>query len=254
MNGQTQAIFACTTPLPPRCLPAALGSAYAKETTVKQERAARTRSSLVEAAAKEFDRNGYEGTSLARVSRTAGISIGALTFHFASKGELADAVLTQGLRATRTAVERVRAQEAPALRSIIELTLSLVRLLEEDPSVRATARLFRERTNGARDWSFEWAPFVTELVTQGRWDDLKASADPKVVTTLADFLITGAELQVRRRAQTPDHAQESAEAQLAQIWRMALCRTGEERSGHCPSSDSDAAGTADAGPQARHLP
>ncbi|MDJ0466754.1 TetR/AcrR family transcriptional regulator [Streptomyces sp. H27-C3] len=203
---------------------------------------------MVKAAAKEFDRNGYEGTSLARVSRSANISIGALTFHFASKGDLADAVLAQGLLEARAVIECVRASKTPALESVIELTLSLVRLLEEDDSVRAAARLTRERTDFARDWSFEWAPFMAELVAQGQWDDLRPSADPKVVTALADYLITGAEVQVRRRvqAQTSECPRESSQAQLAEIWDMALCRKGNQRFPYRPRSDS---GTADAAPR-----
>lgn len=223
------------------------GERNAKETTVTQERAARTRSSLVEAAAKEFDCNGYEGTSLARVSRTAGISIGALTFHFASKGQLADAVLTQGLGAARDTVERVRALEGPALQSVVELTLSLVRLLEEKASVRAAARLARERTSCAADWSSEWAPFTAQLVARGQWDGLRAGVSPQVVVAFADFLITGAEVQIRRRAQAPDPAQETTEAQLTNIWRMVLYGTGDDRSGHWPGRDSDTAGRADGG-------
>jgi AcrR family transcriptional regulator len=189
---------------------------------VKQERAARTRNILVKAAALEFDRNGYEGTSLARVSRTAGISMGALTFHFASKAELADTVLAQGLLAARGAAERVRAREAPALRSVIDLTLSLARLLEEEASVRAAARLSRERAKCADHWSRQWAALMEDLLARGQWDDLRPSADPKAVAALADYLIAGAEARVRQRVRAPDGGGESAEAQLAEIWKLAL--------------------------------
>ncbi|CAL9674672.1 TetR family transcriptional regulator [Streptomyces sp. enrichment culture] len=201
---------------------------------MRQERAARTRNTLVKAAALEFDRNGYEGTSLARVSRTAGISMGALTFHFASKAELAETVLTQGLTAARDAVEAVRARETPALRSVIDLTLSLARLLEEETSVRAAARLARERAMHAKDWPRQWAPLMDDLLARGRWEGLRPSTDPTTVAALADYLIAGAEARVRQSGRTPDADDEDAVAHLARIWRLILCGICDNTSVLCP--------------------
>ncbi|MFH8492363.1 TetR family transcriptional regulator [Streptomyces longisporoflavus] len=58
----------------------------------RQERAVRTRTALIEAAAELFHREGYEATSLAMVTARAKVSNGALYFHFATKADLADAV------------------------------------------------------------------------------------------------------------------------------------------------------------------
>ncbi len=62
----------------------------------KKEQAARTRAVLVLAAANNFDRHGYDGTSLAAVCAEAGTTMGALTFHFRSKAVLAEAVADEG--------------------------------------------------------------------------------------------------------------------------------------------------------------
>lgn len=80
---------------------------------VRQERAVRTRQALLDAAAEEFDRHGYEGTSLNRVCRAAGITIGALTFHFSTKAELADAVQSQGRIITRAALDSMPPARLP---------------------------------------------------------------------------------------------------------------------------------------------
>jgi AcrR family transcriptional regulator len=58
----------------------------------KQERAVRTRNALIESAAQLFDQEGFEVVTLAAISARAGVSNGALHFHFASKAALADAV------------------------------------------------------------------------------------------------------------------------------------------------------------------
>ncbi|MFD3756046.1 TetR family transcriptional regulator [Streptomyces sp. NPDC058622] len=58
----------------------------------KQERAARTRESLVRAAAEVFAEQGFVTASIAVISRRAGVSAGGLHFHFESKTALAQAV------------------------------------------------------------------------------------------------------------------------------------------------------------------
>ncbi len=58
----------------------------------KQERAARTRWLLIQAAAETFVQKGFTRASIAAISRQAGVSNGALHFHYETKDALADAV------------------------------------------------------------------------------------------------------------------------------------------------------------------
>jgi AcrR family transcriptional regulator len=48
----------------------------------KQERAVQTRESLLRAAAEVFDEYGYSGASINRILKRAGLTAGALYFHF----------------------------------------------------------------------------------------------------------------------------------------------------------------------------
>ncbi|MCB5165613.1 TetR/AcrR family transcriptional regulator [Streptomyces bambusae] len=190
---------------------------------VKQERAARSRSSLVRAAAEQFDRDGYAGASLSRICRAAGISSGGLTFHFSSKEELARAVEEVGNAAVGTAVERIRTRRTPPLRRLVALTLELTRLVENDPAVRALVRLERERP-GAPQWSDLWVPAARDLVRQARDEGrLRPSAHPETVAALAAHLVTGAEILARRQRDTgaPAPAEGSGEL-LERIWRLVL--------------------------------
>lgn len=59
---------------------------------VRQERAVRTREALIRSAAEVFHHEGFTAASLTLISSRAGVSNGALHFHFASKAVLADAV------------------------------------------------------------------------------------------------------------------------------------------------------------------
>lgn len=58
-----------------------------------QERAKATKVSIVEGAAAVFEEIGYGNTSLSSVAERAGVTKGALYFHFKSKEDLALAVI-----------------------------------------------------------------------------------------------------------------------------------------------------------------
>lgn len=59
----------------------------------KQDRAIRTRQAILMAAAKTFEKHGYQAATITEILRIAGVTKGALYFHFPSKEELALGVL-----------------------------------------------------------------------------------------------------------------------------------------------------------------
>ncbi|MHB9757750.1 ScbR family autoregulator-binding transcription factor [Streptomyces sp. BYX5S] len=110
---------------------------------VKQERAQRTRRSLIDAAAEVFAQDGYEPARLATISRRAGVSNGALHFHFANKQTLAQAVEEE---AVATLVRITRAAQGPesgagggrcAVQALVDATYELMGRLADDIVVRA---------------------------------------------------------------------------------------------------------------------
>ncbi|MFB7121955.1 TetR/AcrR family transcriptional regulator [Kitasatospora xanthocidica] len=108
-----------------------------------QERSERTRGRLVEAGAALFDRRGYAGATLGEIAAAAGVTKGALYFHFASKEELARAVSAQAERSLRSACAELRAASSP-LQGLIDAGYWLVEALGTDPVIRAAFRLGRE--------------------------------------------------------------------------------------------------------------
>jgi AcrR family transcriptional regulator len=187
---------------------------------VKQERAARSRRSLVRAAAAHFDRDGYAGTSLSQVSKSAGISLGGLTFHFSSKAELAEAVEEEGRSAAVATLDRLIASPDPPLRQLVGLTVELARQIEENDAVRAMMRLARERP-GAPPWSAEWLPVARDLLQRAQdKGQLRSAARPEAVAALAVHLVSGAEMTARRGA--GGEAPERASEVLGRIWELVL--------------------------------
>ncbi|GAA3825805.1 TetR family transcriptional regulator [Streptomyces phyllanthi] len=189
---------------------------------VKQERAARTRESLIQAAAKAFDSAGFDGTSLGRVSAGAGISMGALTFHFRTKADLADAVQLRGVSLTRDAVKQVICSRTAELETVVAITLALVGLLEESTVVRAAARLSRERAATSVPWPSSWVPVVEDLLDRVPEQDLRPGTDPGVLLSLVSHLVTGAEVHIRNDIRSAEKKRTRTVAQVAEIWDIAL--------------------------------
>ncbi|MFF9347125.1 TetR family transcriptional regulator [Streptomyces sp. NPDC014734] len=184
---------------------------------VKQARAVRTRAALVHAAAEQFAQGGYERTSLARISRAADISMGALSFHFASKAELAEAVHEGGRELVEAALDKLGSEPGSALRAVVRLTLELTRLIDKEPLVRSAVRLARER-QAFEEWSEIWLPTVRELLAKASRDgELREGALPDDVTRLVEYLTAGSEAQLNASKEVRD-----ATESLERVWRLAL--------------------------------
>ncbi|MGW2835914.1 ScbR family autoregulator-binding transcription factor [Streptomyces sp. NPDC001286] len=188
---------------------------------VKQERAARTRESLVRAAAEVFARDGFVLASLTSISRRAGVSNGALHFHFASKQALAGAVEDEAAAVLRAIGALARAGGAHPLQRLIDATHALMERLDEDVVVRAGFELGSgpPRRDGAADLRGQWQSWVEEVLKDAEREGLlapgvsAADASVTVVAATVGFEQLGAEDPAWMSAQT-----------LVQFWDLLLPR------------------------------
>ncbi|MEU8779713.1 ScbR family autoregulator-binding transcription factor [Streptomyces sp. NPDC048606] len=107
---------------------------------VRQERAENTRQAILEGAAIAFDRSGFGGTSLSDVVKHAGVTKGALYFHFPSKEALARTLIDEQFQVSKD----VPAIEEPGLQTVIDLTHQMAFGLRTNVRVRAGIRLVIE--------------------------------------------------------------------------------------------------------------
>ncbi|MFF5707101.1 ScbR family autoregulator-binding transcription factor [Streptomyces sp. NPDC012794] len=134
---------------------------------MKQERAVRTRQALIESAATVFGRRGYAEATLSMISVGAGVSPGALHFHFENKAAVAEAVEAAGARALRAVACEVYAQRTSALQALADSSQALARLLLSDVVARAGFRLNREPAySPAYALPREWHEYVHRLLTE----------------------------------------------------------------------------------------
>ncbi|WP_406117823.1 ScbR family autoregulator-binding transcription factor [Streptomyces sp. NBC_00989] len=108
---------------------------------VKQERAARTRRSLIEAASEVFAEAGFAPASLGAISTRAGVSNGALHFHFANKNMLAEAVEAQAAGTVSAITGAARQRQGESLQAVVDATHGLMDALARDTVLRAGFQL-----------------------------------------------------------------------------------------------------------------
>ncbi|HEV3172558.1 MAG TPA: ScbR family autoregulator-binding transcription factor [Actinocrinis sp.] len=164
----------------------------------QQERAQRTRDTVLRAAGEAFAEKGFLGTSMADIFARAGVTKGALYFHFSSKEELAFAVISAGEELGNVVVQEVLASDAPPLQKLIDISIRWASYIQTDPIVRANVRLIVEQGTYSRDVPNSYDPWeqVASLLLKDAQErgELERSVDVKA---LAEFIVaafTGAQI------------------------------------------------------------
>ncbi len=104
----------------------------------KQARARETRRRILNAAAVVFAKNGYAASAVEDVLKESGTTRGALYFHFASKEDLARAVIEE-----QTSLLPPHVAECP-LQAAIDASHFIARELQGNPMMQAGVRLVIE--------------------------------------------------------------------------------------------------------------
>ncbi|MFI1734580.1 ScbR family autoregulator-binding transcription factor [Streptomyces acidicola] len=156
---------------------------------VKQERALRTRQALIRAGAELFAREGFVAASLSTISGEAGVSNGALHFHFENKRALARAVEDEALARLRRIIDTSLERDGRALPALVDATYGLVNRIAEDVVVRAGFELGDDpgRGEGAslrREWQ-RWVEETVRRAARDGWLARGVSVDDAVTAVVA---------------------------------------------------------------------
>ncbi|MGY6020336.1 ScbR family autoregulator-binding transcription factor [Streptomyces spinosirectus] len=117
-----------------------------RDTGLKQERAVRTRGQVLDAAAKAFATKGFPAVTVQDVAELAGVTKGAVYFHFANKEALAQAVADEFYHLLGVIGQEVEEGGLPPLRAVSELLKRTAVAFRDDTMVQAGARLQIERS------------------------------------------------------------------------------------------------------------
>ncbi|BCW48720.1 ScbR family autoregulator-binding transcription factor [Arthrobacter sp. StoSoilB13] len=136
-----------------------------------QQRAKDTRLSVIEGAAHVFTEVGYGNASLSDITKRAGVTKGALYFHFTSKRELALAVIQEQHALVLAAGAGIVGSNMTALDKIIGLCRMFGRQLLDEAIVQGGIRLTFEASAFDADISGpyqDWIETVEQLLRQAQ--------------------------------------------------------------------------------------
>ncbi len=186
----------------------------AQDGGTRQQRAVATRAAILDAAAGEFDERGYLGTSMDAVAERAGLTKGALYFHFTSKADLAGAVIARQHEVSRRYGEAAAARGTTPLEVLMWMSQGLASQMIHETVVSAGIRLSTEAATAdvaRQDPYADWIAVVTDLVRQGiDAGEVDPAWDPELVgrvvipaytgvQTVSDVLADRSDLYVRLR-------------------------------------------------------
>ncbi|MEU6826892.1 ScbR family autoregulator-binding transcription factor [Streptomyces atriruber] len=166
---------------------------------VQQQRAARTRESLMRAAAEVFAAEGFVPATLGTISRRAGVSAGALHFHFENKHALARAVEAASLVTLHRITQQAERDHPGALPRLIAAGEALLHAVEQDVVVRAGFQLVGPAAwrTGPLDLRDAWQRWVEALLHTARREGTLAGgvsparAAAAVVAATVGFAVLG---------------------------------------------------------------
>jgi AcrR family transcriptional regulator len=158
--------------------------------TGKQARSLQTYERVLDAAAVEFAQHGYPNTNLQRVAERTGLTKGALYGHFASKEELAAALVERLDQAVRTLAAGTGDTRTPALAKLRSLTFSLADRLHTDIRTTAALRLVMEEARASEEQPAVLSALRTYTVGLVRQAQHERDMAPELPTEpVADLLL-----------------------------------------------------------------
>lgn len=151
----------------------------------KQDRAIRTRQTILDAAAQVFEKQGYQAATITEILKVAGVTKGALYFHFQSKEELALGVFDAQEPPQAVPEQPLRLQE------LIDMGMLFCHRLRTNVVARAGVRLSMDQQAHGLDRRGpfrSWHETLLKLLNQAKEN---GELLPHVVTTDSADLYVG---------------------------------------------------------------
>src|SRR5512146_2965495 len=106
-----------------------------------KEEAAITRESLLKAALTVFSQKGFAAATLEDVARQAGVTRGAIYWHFGSKAELYGALVSEYSARGGQIVQQAASEGGSLLEILRRVFVRLLEAVEDDPALRAVMEI-----------------------------------------------------------------------------------------------------------------
>jgi len=187
----------------------------------RQLRAEQTRATIVKAAAELFDEYGYESASLRDIVARANVTKGAVYFHFATKEDLAHAVMDLQHDAFSRSMVDVDRQGYSSLEILIRATFEMAQQIGRCPIARASLRLAMSGVSLSRplrdpvsDWMKDAAGRLGDAMREA---DIDAEVEVEGATRALVYFLVGSRVVGSASKSVHEMGRE-----VAEMWRFMI--------------------------------
>jgi TetR/AcrR family acrAB operon transcriptional repressor len=168
-----------------------------------KEEAEATRENILDAGLKVFSKKGYVSTTLDDIAREAGMTRGAVYWHFKNgKPELFEVLINERSRGAQEIANEVQAEGGTPLQTLERILIRLMEYLEEDDDFRAVQELTILRTEVVPEledsmkekFRLQRASIdsFADLIRQGQQaGEIRQDVDPEIAAITAIGLMNG---------------------------------------------------------------
>lgn len=183
----------------------------------KQDRAIRTRRIILEAAASVFEARGYQAATISEILAVAGVTKGALYFHFGSKDELALGVLHEQDHSLEVPAQLCKVQE------LVDIGSLHAYRIETDALVRSAVGLTMDPHTRGLDRSgpfSRWSELVKSVLSEAKE---QGELLPQVIPDQSAEIFVGAFAGVQAMSRAVDGKSQMPLAErVSQLFRHIL--------------------------------
>lgn len=188
---------------------------------VQQERARMTREKILLGAADVIKRVGYANATLGDILETAGVTKGALYFHFESKEDIAHALVEEQHRTTVEAATQILETDASGVELMMRLCMDLAIRLVDDPVVRAGIRLTTDSSTFATPLQDPYRDWIATFEQLAKRADLEGETNGRVEPEMLARVIIPSFTGIQLVSETFTGRKDLPE-RIYELWRVLL--------------------------------
>lgn len=131
----------------------------------------RTKRKIFEAAMELFAQKGYDGTSVEEITSVVGIAKGTLYYHFASKEEIFNFLIEEGMNLLKNSIEIKTSKYSNSIDKIKAVILIQIKIIVkyENLITLVISQMWgkEERNVRCRDYIYEYIKILEKIVKEG---------------------------------------------------------------------------------------
>jgi len=147
----------------------------------------KTKRKIFETSMKLFAEKGYDATSIEEITSTVGVAKGTLYYHFSSKEEIFDFLITEGIKLLQNSVDIKMSKYENYLdkiRAIVLIQIKIVNKYEEIISILLNQFWgSKQRNKKCQEYIYEYISKIEKTVNEGIEHSQIKKGDAKIIAS-----------------------------------------------------------------------